>query len=148
MCNLSKQQQIIDTDKDLGLVMVNLSGLVFHGSSLLYSAKLNVNHFAHPLRCSLWCSLRMYMTCVSVDFLLYLANHYRRSIGSVRRAWSDGRTDATKRIISPASRLIITHRSWILNNQMCLPKAEPKQTDISETAYTLPYSVAWRISTK
>ena len=32
MRNLSKQQQTIDTDKDLGLAMFNLSGLVFHGN--------------------------------------------------------------------------------------------------------------------
>ena len=30
--NLSKQQQITDSDKDLGLAKVNLSGLVFHRS--------------------------------------------------------------------------------------------------------------------
>ena len=36
MRNLLKQQQITDTDKDSGLVIVNGFGLVFHRSFLVY----------------------------------------------------------------------------------------------------------------
>ena len=35
---MPKQQQITDTDKDLGLAMVNLSWLVFHGSFYILNA--------------------------------------------------------------------------------------------------------------